>query len=102
MSIYDQNKAFFSQPYRLTPEQIENPVSVFANFFDILHLHQVREELSNLLFVALTCENETYERPMEREDLLNLRDQLEEVLEAAWLLWRRAKHPLGDGGSNGQ
>jgi hypothetical protein len=91
MSIYDQNKAFFSQPYRLTAEQMQNPVSVFENFFDTLHLHQVREELSNLIFVALTCENETYDQPMEREDLLYLRDQLEEVLEAAWLVWRREK-----------
>jgi len=62
MSIYQQNKAYYSQPYRLTAEQMNHPTLVFEKFFDCLHLHQAREAIADMLFVALTSPNEAFKR----------------------------------------
>jgi hypothetical protein len=90
MSIYKQNRHFFSQPYRITPEQTANPVSVFAAFFDYMHLHQAREAIAELLEAVLTSQNEEYSRPVDRANAISICRKLEEVLEAAWLLHKSA------------
>lgn len=95
MSIYQQNKAFFSQPYRLSAAQQLNPVSVFETFFDCHHLHQAREALADMMFVAISSQNEFYSLPRQREDVMYFRQQLEEVLEAAWLLCKKAGSQAG-------
>lgn len=65
---------------------MNHPARVFEKFFDCLHLYQAREAIADMLFVALTSKNEAFADPMEREDVIDFCQQLEEVLEAAWLL----------------
>lgn len=76
---------------------MNHPTTVFEKFFDCIHLHHAREAIANMLFVALTSKNEAFADHTEREDVIYLCEQLEEVLEAAWLLRHSDKAAQVDG-----
>jgi hypothetical protein len=88
-NIYKQNQAFFNQPYRLTPEQQQNPLPVIESFFDSMHLYQARESLTELLEMALTCTNPEYANGMDRANVIHFCHQLEDLVEVVYVLRSR-------------
>ena len=91
MSLYDQNKDFFSKPYHLTDEQKKQPLKVIQEFFDNTRLHEARETIASLLKVALTTDNDEFAEPDQRASLMFFCQQLEELIEAAFILKPKEK-----------
>lgn len=88
-SVYKQNRAFFGEPYLLTPAQQQNPISVFHSFFDSMHLEEARGCIEELKVAALTSPLAEFSTPQDRENAMYVCRQLEEVLEAAFLVKKR-------------
>ena len=91
-SAYSRNRAFFGEPYLLTPEQVNDPIAAIYSFFDSMHLWQVREYLDVVKEALLTCEHHQFKTPRDREDVIYTFGLLEELAEAAWLVM--PKDPL--------
>lgn len=68
------------QPLRLLNSEIANPLSVLAGFFSIYQLPQARKHLKDMLEDA-TSVVEVY-----AVNYLTLYDNLERLIEAAWLV----------------
>ncbi|HEX7904394.1 MAG TPA: hypothetical protein VF487_10975 [Chitinophagaceae bacterium] len=86
MSLYDQNENFYSKPYRLTEDQKKQPLKIIDDFFDNIRLHEVRKAIDTLLKVALTTDNDEFSEPGQRASVMFFCQQLEELIEAAYLL----------------
>jgi hypothetical protein len=86
MNYFEQNRDFYDQPAHLTEEQRKEPLKVIESFFSDYDLSEVRESLGALLEVALTSENLEFSEPGQRADVLYFCKQLEELIEAAFIL----------------
>lgn len=75
---------------RLTPEQCNDPASVVAEFFLNYHLHDVRTILWQWLWAGVANSNGHFTSAIERSDLLFLYENLERLIEANYLLKKRA------------
>ena len=89
--VYKQNRAFFGKPYILSPEQQNDPISVFESFFDFQHLEQAREYLGELLKLVMTSDKDEFCSPQSRETAIYSFMKLEELIEAAFLVMNNAK-----------
>jgi hypothetical protein len=84
-SILAQYPEWHSQPFRLTLPEMQNPYTILEEFFDAYNLTQIRvlfrEWLSNVI--------RTDEAPA--LNYISLHDQLERLIEAAWILHQSQK-----------
>ena len=83
------------QPLRLKKAEIEKPMEVIKEFFSGYHLPEVRKHFKEMLEDA-TCAVEVY-----AINYLTLYDNIEKLIEAAWLLLKREEKagitpPAGD------
>lgn len=88
MSIFSQNKSFYGQPFRLTPKQQGDPMGTLKELLGNFRLEEIRESLATLLEVAITSENLEYQEPTERANAIYTVEQVEMIVEAAYLLQR--------------
>ncbi|TDW95963.1 hypothetical protein [Dinghuibacter silviterrae] len=72
-------------PLRLTPDQIEAPEAVVTDFFSNLSLDETREILWEAFSRAL-CTEEEGERGLSHRELLYFHQEIEALIEAAFLL----------------
>jgi hypothetical protein len=70
----------------LTDEEINNPKRVIKAFFEDYHLSESRQHLWDLLETAVTSSNTKYEEAAERSKLLYFYQQVEKLLEAAYVI----------------
>jgi hypothetical protein len=91
MSLYDQNKAFYSRPIRLTKEQQRNPLTVIDDFFSSFELASSREHIADWLQCALTTENWQFAEPLQRDKIMLFAEKVEELMEAAYILYSKKK-----------
>lgn len=77
--------------FKLSPEEIQNPALVFAEFFDCFHLQDLRKELWDLLCSALANNVSWHETGSARSNLLFLYEHIERLAEAAYITHRRNK-----------
>lgn len=89
MSIYQEHKEFFNKPIRLSPDV--NPFKFLKDWFNAVHLNEARHLIDQLIETALVCDNYQFAEPRRRDSALSFARQLEECLEAAWLLTRKAE-----------
>jgi hypothetical protein len=89
MSQYLEQPALFDQVVRLSGEERENPLIVMERFFTDYRLHECRHNLWMMVETCLTTDNVEFSEPEERANLLLRYRDLEELLEACWLLWRQ-------------
>ena len=75
---------------RLSPDEINDPRLVVAEFFMNYHLKDVREDLWEWLSAGLTSSNEYFNTGMDRANLIFLYENLEKLVEANFLLTKRA------------
>lgn len=80
------NSAFYSQPFRLGEEELENPDKVIACFFKTYPLSVAKQQLSDCVEVALSTDNPFYAQAEDRADLLRFYHFVEEMLEAAYTM----------------
>jgi len=86
MSQYLQNKDFYGHPFLLTEEQKKKPLEVINGFFESLRLYEAREDLANLLKMALTSEGDEFSEPSQRANVIYFCQLIEELMEAAYIL----------------
>lgn len=75
-----------NRPLKLSPEQMEKPISVLRNFFQDAHLPEIRETLWKLVESVLSMKNAGFDEAEERSHLLWFYRELEIMIEAAFLL----------------
>lgn len=76
---------------RLSPNEIKDPRLVVAEFFMTYHLKDVREDLWEWLSAGLTSSNEYFNTGRDRANLIFLYENLEKLVEASYLLTKRAE-----------
>lgn len=90
----DANKRFTAAqnaPYLLSKEQLDDPQSVIAEFFQNRHLAEHRETLWQILSAAITSDYaDTYDSREIGGWVIYFR-LLEEMIEAAWLIDKQNK-----------
>lgn len=86
MSQFLEQPGLFDQPIRLGQEERRDPFGVMENFFDDYRLHEWRHNLWDMVAVCLTTDNAEFGEPDERGGLLQQYQDLEELLEAVWLV----------------
>ncbi len=91
MQLYSQHSEFFDQPIRLTEEEKKDPLQVINFFFGAHHLHEIRQILWNLFETSITTDNHMYDESRERDKLLCFYQQLETMLEAAYVVDQMTK-----------
>jgi hypothetical protein len=84
-------------PLRLTPEEMKQPSMVVASFFAALDLDTCREILWRVFSSALCLDDETFGTDITRFELLAYYEEMERMIEAAFLLDERyAKNQSGE------
>jgi hypothetical protein len=98
MSYFLEQPGLFDRPIRLEPAARREPFRVMEEFFADYRLHEWRHHLWNIIETCLGTDNDAFAEPGERADLLQHYRDLEELLEAVWLLVeRRETEPaMGD------
>ncbi len=76
----------------MTEDQKKQPLKVINEFFDNTRLHEVRETIASLLKVALTTDNDEFSEPEQRASVVFFCQQLEELIEAAFILKSKEKN----------
>jgi hypothetical protein len=83
--ILAQYPEWHTKPFRLTVPEIQNPYIVLDNFFDAYSLTQVRACLRKWLSSVVRTDE------VPALDYICLHDQVERLIEAAWVLHQRGK-----------
>jgi len=83
---YNKHPQWYNQPLRLTEEQLNNPISVFNDFFQAYHLNETREVLWEWLLAIISSAGSISSDPLERSNHIYFYEKLEEIIEAAFLL----------------
>ncbi|GGB14078.1 hypothetical protein [Puia dinghuensis] len=91
MSLFLEKKELFDGILLLTEEEIQNPVGVFERFFSDYRLHECRHNLWVMVKTCITTENDQFDSPEERANLLHRQKDFERLLEACTLLLKRPK-----------
>jgi hypothetical protein len=86
MSQFLEQPGLFDQVIRLGEEERKTPLMVLERFFEDYRLHECRHHLWTMVQACLTTDNEVFNEPTERADLLLRYEDLEKLVEAAWLL----------------
>jgi uncharacterized protein len=91
MDLFSQHQEFFNKPIRLTQDETQSPEQIFHNFYGAYHLHELREKLWQLVETGLTSDNPYFEEPGQRDHLMWFYNQLEQLLEAGFLISKSSK-----------
>jgi hypothetical protein len=78
---------------RLSKEKKDNPLLVLQEFCDSYHLHEVRKALWDWLVTALGKNNSIYDEAKERSNLFFFYENMEELIEAVYLLHQQQNAP---------
>ena len=81
---------FQHHPIRLTREQQKHPLQVFAEFFDASSLGNLREDLRRWYEAAVSSDCEVYASGVDCSNLFFLYNQIEVLIEAAFVLHQKA------------
>jgi len=95
MQHFRQHIAFYNQPIRLTEEQQQEPIIVIREFFQNFHLVEIRQKLWNWFETAITTEYGLFEEATDRSGLMQFYSQLEELVEAAYLIDQQQRKKSG-------
>ena len=71
-------------------QQIDNPDLMIGHFFDCYHLPELKEELWEWFSNAIARENSIYDDGLKRSNLVTLYENIELLIDAAWLIHNRA------------
>lgn len=89
---------FYDRPIRLSAEEQADPRAVLRDFFTLNRLHELRAMLWQWMQAGLSAPDTAFDSALERQNLLGMYEDLERVLEAAFLLSQQAdtpsSHPL--------
>ncbi len=91
MNVFEQNKDFYNNPIRLSPDQLQDPLKVLREFFIDFHLYESRALLADWLQTALTTPNSQFAEAAERNAIAVFAEKLEELLEAVSIIIQPAK-----------
>jgi hypothetical protein len=89
MSQFLEQSGLFDQVIRLGAEEQKDPFLMIDRFFTDYRLHEWRHNLWTMVEVCLTTDNVEFSDPEERANLLLRYNDLEKLLEAAWLILQR-------------
>ena len=78
---------------RLSKEKKGNPLIVLHDFCDAYHLHEVRKTLWDWLVTALGKPHSIYDEAKERSNLFFFYENMEELIEAVYLLHQQQEAP---------
>ena len=70
----------------LSPEEAANPAQVLLEFFEFLHLHQVKEMMEDIKSSVLAKRFGHLNYTREEDDLIYFFEKLQKLIEAAYLL----------------
>jgi hypothetical protein len=88
MLQYRNHRETFNNPILLSKEEMTEPLSVIANFFDDYSLSEIRAFNQEMDLVCLTSDSHPFDNGRERDRLLDFRQNELRLLEAAYLLTR--------------
>jgi hypothetical protein len=86
MSHFLEQPGLFDQPIRLEAGERREPFRVMEAFFVDYRLYEWRHYLWNIVETCLGTDNDAFAEPGERASLLLHYKDLEELLEAVWLV----------------
>ena len=92
MSVFLERKETFDQILLLTEDEMQDPISVFEQFFSDYRMHECRYILWTMVQVCLTTDNTEFGHPEERADLLLRYKDLERLIEAGTLILKKPKN----------
>jgi len=81
----------FYKPYHLRTETAQYKEGSLSRIFTNFHLDDFNRELKLWLHVALVNEQSAHEEGKTREDLIDFTDQLNRLIEALYLVQKKAK-----------
>ena len=86
MVLADHHEAWEMKPRKLTPEEIEHPEKVLEDFFQFVHLPEVRRYMWEGMKTLVT---ETYShlKCREKSNLIYFYEQLEKVIEVVHVMY---------------
>jgi len=88
MLNYRNHREIFNKPILLSKEEMAEPLSVAAAFFDDYSLSEIRAFSQEMDFVCLTSDTHPFDDATQRDRLLDFRQNELRLLEAAYLLTR--------------
>jgi len=92
MGFYLRHKDFYNQPIRLDKEQQAKPDEVIQSFCGAYQLHEIRQHLWDFLEIAVTTDNYVFDDPGERNNIFLFYHQLEEAIEALYVMHAKKKY----------
>ena len=81
---FSRHPDFYNKPIRLNYD--DDPAQVIRTFFRAHSLAEIRERLWNMAEVCIATDNDYFETGNERGNLLYFYRQLEELVEASFVL----------------
>src|SRR4030095_11345238 len=84
-SVLAQYPEWHNNPLRLTTPEMQNPNIVLKDFFSAYHLTDIRECLTEWLYSAIRTDE------VPAMNYVYLHDNIERLVEAAWLLYNNKK-----------
>ena len=76
----------FDLSFRLTNEEMENPLQILKEFFCDYNLNELRHTLWEIVEACLTTDNDQFSEAEQRGDLLTFYEKAETLLEAVYIL----------------
>jgi len=86
MQHFQLHEEFYAQPIRLNDEK---PAEVLENFFSAYSLSEIRQHLWNMVEASTTTDNHLFDESRERDNLIWFYSQIEELIEAAYMLTKK-------------
>jgi hypothetical protein len=84
--MFTTNEFVKAMPHRLTINQVEEAHHVFNSFFESQSLTDIREDLRQWYEAAISSNYPRYETGVGRSELFMLYNQLELLIEAAYVV----------------
>jgi hypothetical protein len=86
MNQFERHYSFYNKSVRLTEKEQLIPLEVIREFFQSSHLYEIRSSLWDLVETGLIAKNSRFSNSKERRHLLWFYEQLEIMIESAFLL----------------
>ena len=95
MSQFLEQPELFDKIIHLSEEEINEPGKVIRNFYGNYHLHECRHIIWTMVETCLSTDHVNFCEAADRADLLTRARHIEELMEAAYLVFREGKEERG-------
>ncbi|MBC7903166.1 MAG: hypothetical protein H7Y27_07070 [Gemmatimonadaceae bacterium] len=96
MRTQDRNAQCHDMPLRLNSGDPDEAIEVMKEFFSAFRLGDTRRELWEWLVTAISKDDSVYDQGINRSNLFFFYENIEKLIEAAWVISRQKKDAAVD------